>query len=892
MAKSNNPISQKSESSAYYGDFRGVDFSSDHTQVSENRFAYLVNMYKDYKSKQGGAVETIPGYRSAFYIDEDKFPTEVFRFGGKTFVVVYSKTNDVQWLYMWDNYPHPCGIAQTANVALGKKDENGAFSLDLRQIVEDHGGELGEKGKIQSVEYEDEDGTKISLVPAYVSGTEYSLEYTGLSDGDTVRVTYFESQADRALLYSGRPATKVLSFSQENRRLMFTRGDIMTLREAEEGDGDSAFLGFVFGKLSQEDAFIPTTYKNIPQPKKISITEGNKEREVWTYDGSTGFKQYEHQQINLVSSLYKQEFLPNDEGVQLLPILGGIESSSLVYSVYIQGKVTYTGNKVSDGVKVEPGSTFEDTYLYPRSLSDIDAGLVTFSDAVSIDGTKYLAVKIAHVKVEPGSRFIVTCYRQDGTYQDQKLICSCTVGTVFDNRLFVSGNPEYPNRIWFSKRFGENGFLPLYFGKDDYVDAGASGKVVGMVPVSDKLAVLKFGAEGAGVFLHTRLDTEDPVVPTTYPSERGLEGVQCLGPCANFDDAPVFITKNGLDSLGQVSLSYERALEHRSSLVDAELTSLDLKNAQIFRFGTYLALFVGGKVFLADGRRKYTDSLGVMQYEWFYLEDIGCYQEQYQAYKFASESYATGKEIETKDRKTYPLEIAPESMLDKIANPPDEGGMQTRKVHTASVATEEWGVVDVAYVIFQGDEEETHAYICSDTGLGQIGGTFYPASFACEMDDNICFTAGNNVFLFNFDKRDDRGEIAPKWYTFNGRAIVSGCATKMDNCGIPHLTKSTVKKSMVLKIKSMTASSIKVKVRTNREPYRQISRLNSAVFTFEDVAFDDFSFLLSESGLFSIREKEKKWVEKQIYLYSDEYMRPFSVFYLAYRYTIAGRYKD
>ena len=884
MAKSNNPISQKSESSAYYGDFRGVDFSSDHTQVLENRFAYLVNMYKDYKSKQGGAVETIPGYRSAFYIDEDFSPTEVFQFGGKTFVA--AERYGTQWLYLWDNYPHPCGIAQTATVALGEKDETGAFSLDLRQIVEDNGGELGEKGEIQSVEYKAEDGSKTSVVPEHASGTEYLIKDTTFPDGCTVRVTYFESQALSMGLYS-----ETLSFSQENRRLMIANGDLETLREAEAGDGDSAVHGFVLDTLSSEDAFIPTTYKNIPQPKRID----NAGVISWTYDGSTGFKQYEHQQINLVSGRYIQEFLPNEDGVQLLPILGGIESNSYVYSVYIQGKVTYIGNRIQDGANVDPGETFEDTYLYTYSTSDFDPGLVSnYSTKLPeyIDGIKYIAAQIAPVKVEPGSRFIVTCIRQDGTYKDKKFIGDCTIGTVFDNRLFVSGNPKYPNRIWFSKRFGENGFLPLYFGKDDYVDAGASGKVVGMVPVSDKLAVLKSGAEGSGVFLHTRLDTEDPVVPTTYPSERGLEGVQCLGPCANFDDAPVFITKNGLDSLGQASLSYERALEHRSSLVDAELTSLDLKNAQIFRFGTYLALFVDGKVFLADGRRKYTDSLGVMQYEWFYLEDIGCYKGQYQAYKFASESYAAGEEIETEDRETYPLEIAPESMLDKIANPPDEGGMQTRKVHTASVATKEWGVVDVAYVIFQGDEEETHAYICSDTGLGQIGGTFHPASFACEMDDNICFTAGNNVFLFNFDKRDDRGEIAPKWYTFNGRAIVSGCATKMDNCGIPHLTKSTVKKSMVLKIKSMTASSIKVKVRTNRDPYRQISRLNSAIFTFEDMAFDDFSFLLSESGLFSIREKEKKWVEKQIYLYSDEYMRPFSVFYLAYRYTIAGRYKD
>ncbi len=53
----------KTEYSRYYGGFRGVDFSNDHTQVNQSRLAYLVNMYKDYQSGQGEALETIVGFR-------------------------------------------------------------------------------------------------------------------------------------------------------------------------------------------------------------------------------------------------------------------------------------------------------------------------------------------------------------------------------------------------------------------------------------------------------------------------------------------------------------------------------------------------------------------------------------------------------------------------------------------------------------------------------------------------------------------------------------------------------------------------------------------------------------------------------------------------------------
>ena len=53
----------KSQYSRYLGDFRGVDFSSSPAMVEPNRFSYLKNLWKDYESEQGQAIETIPGFR-------------------------------------------------------------------------------------------------------------------------------------------------------------------------------------------------------------------------------------------------------------------------------------------------------------------------------------------------------------------------------------------------------------------------------------------------------------------------------------------------------------------------------------------------------------------------------------------------------------------------------------------------------------------------------------------------------------------------------------------------------------------------------------------------------------------------------------------------------------
>ena len=136
------------------------------------------------------------------------------------------------------------------------------------------------------------------------------------------------------------------------------------------------------------------------------------------------------------------------------------------------------------------------------------------------------------------------------------------------------------------------------------------------------------------------------------------------------------------------------------------------------------------------------------------------------------------------------------------------------------------------------------------------------------------------------------GEIPPQFYSFDERTIHCGCATKMDCCGVPHLTKNTVKKSTVVKTKSLQASAAKIKVRTNKKPYNQIARINSSLFSFENMDFSDYSFITTEQSLFSVKEKEKQWVEKQYYVYSDEYLKPFALYYISFRYNIAGRYKE
>lgn len=747
-----NLVSNRNEYNAYYGDFRGVDFSSDHTQVASNRFAYLVNMYKDYKSANGTAIETIPGFRRLFAVDNNSARINgIHTFLGKTIVHVGSN------LYVWGNFPRPCGIEQTLVILVTEEmvvSENN-FQINLDNIVREKGGCLENNASVSSIAHGEDHVEAFELKRGIL--TFFS---TAVKIGSFVAITYFESKRPGATV-SEIGDSRSSSFQYNDLLMVFAGGELCAFHKQEESSyGFSVATVQAEGALPDRFFHIPTTYKNLVQ-------------------GGDNFGT-EFEQRNILSSFFRNEFYGVSTDVQSLQLMSPAMSIHKVErSIYNDGsygwsaldKTEYSFDKTKNVVTIREKSD-KDTLYRVTARYDVS--------------TEYAENQCSKIK-------------------------KCTVGCLFDNRVFLSGNPDFPNTVWFSTPSGERG--TLYFGADDWFDDGTGDiRVTGMIPVSDNLLVVKESAdEGGSAYLHSKLLTGDNIVTKAYPREQGLQGIGCIGACTNFYDDPVFISPLGVSALGQLSVRNERALEHRSTLIDAKITNMNLRNSFITEWGGYMLLFVDGCIFMADSRQKYVDALGMVQYEWYYIEGVGTYRNQ-------------------------------------IKN------------------------------------EDTGAY---------EGGTFCPATCARTINDNVYFGTDEGVVCgFNFDKRNEYGEILPEWYTFDGRTIVSGCATKMDNLGIPHLTKSTVKKSMVLKLKALLTSSLKVKVRTNTNPYKQIARIGSALFSFDAMDFEDFSFIPSDSGLFAVKEREKKWIEKQIYLYSDEHMRPFALYYIAYRYFVAGRLKN
>lgn len=888
-SKKKNLIKSRDEYTRYFGNFRGVDFSSDHTSVNEQRFAYAINMYKDYKSGEGQAVETIPGFRRQIEIPTVNIDGEIVSqkiYGIHRYDHIVSGKRDAKILihagknlYLWDEYPLTANVECNYSFEVKEGPDIGTGKLSIR-IPLDY--KIAEIRSIEKMGRDNVSETLIKTQFTYDKNTHtLTLSNRCVNKGDQVYITYYESVI--------KPLTSSSLAMNELKSTSFVFNNYLYIIDGKN------YLVYNGESLSKVSGYIPTTRKNI-------VVGGD--------NADTGV---EIEQRNILSDQFKNTFIADGETSKYYLSERDLNSIDSV-EVYGEATTKFSFN-LADGYIEFNGDAI------PAKPEDTDRS----GDSAGKYTKDYAGVVItASKKWETLSGVVAS------SNDISNCIAGCTLATIFDKRVFLSGNPDYPNHVFFCGINSATGYEdPTYFGVLDFVRDGIEpAPITGMIAVADTLAVLKNHARQDGsIYFHTHYDTGKDIAPVTYPHTQGLSGIGCLGACVNFLDDPIFISRLGVEGIGQLSVRLERAIEHRSSLIDAKLVNLDLEEAVVTEWDGYLIVLVDGKIFMADSRQVYTHEIGVPQYEWYYLEGIGVYEyeskeerENNKEYYYAPIIYNDLYESETdendnyyitdrcrtviEDGISYEIAVADKvydavnekniSLLNMPAIVPSDETAQKPNVKLYTWRDEEGNVIASTYyqLMKYGDENTVKAIICDDRG-SYTGGEFKKATTIVNMDNNLFFGTENGVVCaFNFDKRDSDGMISPRWYSFDDRTIYCGIATKMDNCGVPHLNKTTVKKSTVVKTKSMISSAAKYKVRTNNKVFEQIDRVNSVMFSFDEVDFSDFSFVSMDQSLFAIEEKEKKWIEKQIFIYSDEFRKPFSIHYLAYRYKIAGRFKE
>lgn len=267
------------------------------------------------------------------------------------------------------------------------------------------------------------------------------------------------------------------------------------------------------------------------------------------------------------------------------------------------------------------GGSF-DFLLDAKNIDDDFAPIVKVDDKVVSSGytVNYAEGKITFTKApdapKTDGRDNVSIEFKKTVEKYRDTILGCSLLQVFDNRVFFSGNDDYPNVVWHCSLND-----PTYVSDLDYYREGLdSAKVRGLVAGNNALWVFREPSQAnTTVFYHT--PTIDADYGKIYPSTHSSITTGCVGKAVNFNDDIVFFSDRGMEGISG-DVTTEQAVAHRSSVVDRKLIAEpDYKDMVLEEWEGYLFVFVGNHAYLADSRTAFNNE-GHMEYEFFYW-DIG-----------------------------------------------------------------------------------------------------------------------------------------------------------------------------------------------------------------------------------------------------------------------------
>ncbi|MBQ3193789.1 MAG: hypothetical protein IJB59_09510 [Oscillospiraceae bacterium] len=306
------------------------------------------------------------------------------------------------------------------------------------------------------------------------------------------------------------------------------------------------------------------------------------------------------------------------DGKELKPVEGYVPTTYIGRSPSGGGSAKDDANLLSD-YRVNSFLGDKESVEFYLDTEDIDTD---FTPVVTVDGDEVAVEKVdakhgvVILKEAPGAPMTVG---QDNVFIRYKrhvagyaeCIRGCTMAQIFDNRVFVSGNPEHPNTVWHCSLDD-----PTYFSDEDHYDEGLDpARVTGMVAGNNALWVFREPSDAnTTVYYHT--PTLDADYGKIYPSCHSSVTTGCVGKAINFNDDIVFFSDRGMEGING-DITTEQVVAHRSSLVDSGLTAEPGYRQMILEeWRGYLLVIIGRMVYLADSRAAF-DNGGHMEYEWF-----------------------------------------------------------------------------------------------------------------------------------------------------------------------------------------------------------------------------------------------------------------------------------
>lgn len=179
-------------------------------------------------------------------------------------------------------------------------------------------------------------------------------------------------------------------------------------------------------------------------------------------------------------------------------------------------------------------------------------------------------------------------------------IKECTIARVFDNRVFFSGNMDYPNAV-FHCSLNNTGYVSDL----DYYECGSQeNPIKALVVGNNVLWVFKKEDQTKDTifYLQPSLDAEYGRI---YPTSQGNVSVGCCSTGINYKDNILFFSRSGIEGISG-NIDYEQSVTHKSSLIDSKLINMSNYDfCNVAEYNGYLVISIDNFLFLADYRQTF-----------------------------------------------------------------------------------------------------------------------------------------------------------------------------------------------------------------------------------------------------------------------------------------------
>lgn len=245
---------------------------------------------------------------------------------------------------------------------------------------------------------------------------------------------------------------------------------------------------------------------------------------------------------------------------------------------------------------------------------NLSKGKVTFNSPVGlppVDGRDNVRIK----------------YEMTNT-SEKAQVNKCTIETVYgyagaNNRIFLTGNPDYPNILMYSY-LDDVTYIPV----ENIIRIGiAVAPITGVAKLnSGKLAILKDVSDTDSTIFYIGYATYNG--QEVFPLEGSTKGEGNISRNAHaiLLNEPLILTRNGVFALNTATITDERFVYHKSYYIDEYLKrENNLEDAVgIVNDGKYY-LAINNHVYVADSRFKSVNKnsrLSDYQYEWYYWTNL------------------------------------------------------------------------------------------------------------------------------------------------------------------------------------------------------------------------------------------------------------------------------